>query len=94
MCDMENPKLYKGIEYVQLAELPQEQQARIKESLNEEFFVKILVNGKIYQDCILYKDYSYWFKSVYLVGIKSAPDRLVINRNHTFSVEKIAQEKG
>jgi len=62
---MENPKLYKGIEYVQLEELPEEQQVRIKESLNRAFFVKILVNGKLHQNCILYKDYSYWFQSVY-----------------------------
>lgn len=91
---MENPKLYKGIEYVQLEELPQEQQARIKESLNQEFFVKILINGKLYQDCILYKDYSYWFKSVYLVNLNPTPNTLLINRNHAVSVERISQEKG
>lgn len=90
---MENPKLYKGIEYVQLGELPEEQRARIKESLNQEFFVKILVNGKLYQDCILYKDYSYWFKSVYLASLNSTPNPIVINRNHAVSVESISGEK-
>lgn len=62
---MENPKLYKGIEYVQLKELPEDQQRRIKESLNQELFIKILVDGHLHQDCILYKDYKYWFERVY-----------------------------
>lgn len=70
---MEKPKLYKGIEYVQLKELPGDQQARIKESLNQELFIKILVNGELHQDCILYKDYSYWFERVYTLG-HASPD--------------------
>jgi hypothetical protein len=62
---MENPKLYKGIEYVRLKELPEDQQIKIKESLNQDLFIKILVNGQLHQDCILYKDYSYWFERIY-----------------------------
>jgi hypothetical protein len=74
---MENPKLYKGIEYVQLDELPEEQQLRIRESFNEGLFVKILVNGKLHEDCILYKDYSYWFHSVFIVTTQQRPERSV-----------------
>ncbi|HEX5170315.1 MAG TPA: hypothetical protein VFW11_14155 [Cyclobacteriaceae bacterium] len=74
---MENPKLYKGIEYVQLDELPEEQQLRIKESFNEGLFVKILVNGKLCEDCILYKDYSYWFHSVFIVSNNGHQERAV-----------------
>lgn len=62
---MENPKLYKGIEYVQLKELPEDQQRKIKESLNQELFIKILVDGRLHQDCILFKDYKYWFERVF-----------------------------
>jgi hypothetical protein len=62
---MENPKLYKGIEYVQLNELPEEQRDRIRSTFNEQLFVKILVNGKLLEDCILYKDYKFWFRTVY-----------------------------
>jgi hypothetical protein len=74
---MENPKLYKGIEYVQLDELPEEQQLRIRESFNEGLFVKILVNGKLHEDCILYKDYSYWFHSVFIVTTEQSPERTI-----------------
>jgi hypothetical protein len=77
MSVMENPKLYKGIEYVQLDELPEEQQLRIRESFNEGLFVKILVNGKLHEDCILYKDYSYWFHSVFIVATEQNPERTI-----------------
>ncbi|HLT72688.1 MAG TPA: hypothetical protein VKZ75_08540 [Cyclobacteriaceae bacterium] len=66
---MENPKLYKGIEYVQLNELPEDQQRMIKESLNQELFIKILVDGRLHQDCILYKDYKYWFERAFNASV-------------------------
>jgi len=88
MSAMENPKLYKGIEYVQLDELPEEQQILIKESLNGALFVKILVNGKLHQDCILYKDYSYWFESVYQVN-----QRHPVSVNGSSSLEHVSQTK-
>ena len=65
MSKMENPKLYKGIEYVKLSELPQDQRDRLRSTFNEQLFVKILVNGKLLEDCILYKDYKFWFRTVY-----------------------------
>lgn len=65
MSMMENPKLYKGIEYVKLNELPEDQRDRIKDSFNEQLFVKILVNGKLLEDCILYTDYKFWFRTIY-----------------------------
>lgn len=70
---MENPKLYKGIEYVQLKELPEDQQQRITQSLNRELFIKILIDGQLHQDCILYKDYKYWFESVYSIPASEQP---------------------
>lgn len=67
---MENPKLYKGIEFVQLNELPEDQQRMIKESLNQELFIKILVDGHLHQDCILFKDYKYWFERVFSAPVQ------------------------
>lgn len=69
---MENPKLYKGIEYVQLNELPEDQQKKIKESLNQELFIKILVDGHLRQDCIFYKDYKYWFECTFRTPVQEA----------------------
>lgn len=62
---MVDPNIYKGIEYVQLNELPEEQKLALKETLSDDLFIKILVNGELRHDCIQYKDYAYWFKNIY-----------------------------
>jgi hypothetical protein len=64
---MVHSKMYKGIEYVQLDELPLEQKERIQGTLNKELFIKILINGQVLPNCIQYKNYRNWFENVYSV---------------------------
>lgn len=56
------PKTYKGIEYVQLSELPEDERVLLSQTFNREFIIKIQVNGKIVNDCIQFKDYSMWYE--------------------------------
>ena len=91
---MENPKSYKGIEYVQLNELPEDQQNKIKESLNQDLFIKILVNGQLHQDCILYKDYSYWFESVFKANEVIPETPQATTRSEDLAPLKISVAKG
>ena len=56
------PKKYKGIEYVQLSELPEEQQTLLGQTFNRELIIKIQINGKIISDCIQSKDYILWYE--------------------------------
>jgi hypothetical protein len=58
-------KVFKGIEYVQLSELPKEQVALLTKTLNNDLIIKILIAGKVYNDCIQFKDYVSWFDNVY-----------------------------
>lgn len=58
-------KIYKGIEYVVLGELPQVQQEHLVKTLPSEFFIKILIDGSIVSRCIQYRDYSTWFDQVF-----------------------------
>jgi hypothetical protein len=58
-------KIFKGIEYVQLAELPQTQQDKLLQTLGNDFFIKIRIDGKIIAQCVQYKDYSRWYDNVY-----------------------------
>ena len=60
-------KIYKGIEYVQFSELPQEQQTMLSKNL-KQLTIKILVNDKIVSDCLQFRDYLEWYESVFSVS--------------------------
>ena len=62
-------KIFKGIEYIQIAELPQEQQELLAKTLNKNIIIKILINGKVVRDCIQFKDYQTWYENIF----KSSP---------------------
>lgn len=58
-------KIFKGIEYVQLSELPNEQRESFIKTVNNDLIIKILISGKVLTDCIQFKDYVSWFDNVY-----------------------------
>lgn len=60
-----NSKIYKGIEYVQLNELPETQQKEILTTLDQEVLIKILIDGKVLTNCLQYKDYENWFEQTF-----------------------------
>jgi hypothetical protein len=58
-------KNYKGIEYILFEELPHTQREQLLQSLGQDVFIKIMVDGKIVTQCIQYKDYCKWFDNHY-----------------------------
>ena len=58
-------KIYKGIEYVVLTDLPQTQREQLLQTLSQDQFIKILIDGAIVSQCLQYKDYSFWFENVF-----------------------------
>jgi hypothetical protein len=56
-------KIFKGIEYVQLSELPQAQRELLTQTINPDLFIKLLVDGKIISGCLQYKDYNNWYQN-------------------------------
>jgi hypothetical protein len=54
------PTLFRGIEFVRVSELPNEQRAKIYESLDKSLLIKIRVDGVTLHDCIQWKDYLSW----------------------------------
>ncbi len=70
---MTEAKTYKGIEYIQLNELPEAQRNHLVQTISKELFIKIMIDGKIVNECLQYKDYSFWYNSVYK-AFRAKPD--------------------
>lgn len=70
-------KVFKGIEYIQLGELPDHQREELVRTLNPELFIKIMIDKKVVSQCVQYKDYVSWFDSVY----NSSNSRLQKNKS-------------
>ena len=62
------PKSFKGIEYIQVSQLPPDQYEKFQQTINKSLYIKILIDGKVISGCIQYKDYTLWYESIYLGG--------------------------
>jgi hypothetical protein len=87
-------RIYKGIEYVQFNELPPVQQEKLLQSLGHDFFIKIMIDGKVVSQCLQYKDYCMWFENVYnvhrvLQNRESAPAKDVLSINPNLVLNKV-----
>jgi len=58
-------RVYRGIEFVRISELPDDQKSLIKKWAVNGTVIKILMEKTLLSDCIQYKDYSYWFENIY-----------------------------
>lgn len=71
-------KTFKGIEYVQVSELPQTQQEILSQTINPELFIKLLIDGKIISGCLQYKDYSKWYLEQYQPFMNASREASVV----------------
>lgn len=62
---MQKVSNYRGIEYIRISALPQEQRESIKQWLEADMIIKILTPEQLMSDCVLYKDYKHWFETIY-----------------------------
>lgn len=53
-------EIYKGIEFIRISSLPEEQKSAIWTSFDQEKIIKILKVDALLNDCILYRDYLDW----------------------------------
>lgn len=63
-------KIFKGIEYVQVSELPQAQREFLAQTINPELYIKLLIEGKIISGCLQYKDYTRWYHEQFQVSVQ------------------------
>jgi hypothetical protein len=60
-----NSTIYKGIEFVEISTLPNEQKTSLLQTVSPDLLIKILVDGKLMPRCIQYKDYEEWYDNSY-----------------------------
>ena len=60
-----NSTIYKGIEFVEISALPNEQKTSLLQSVDPELLIKIVVDGKLIPRCLQYKDYEEWYDNSY-----------------------------
>lgn len=60
---------YKGIEYVRISKLPDEQRSKLVQTLPSDRIIKILRENELLTDCVQFKHYEAWFKSHYKNGV-------------------------
>lgn len=51
---------FKGIEFVRISSLPEDQKERIWKSFQHDKIIKIVKDRALMNDCILYQDYVSW----------------------------------
>ncbi|MEM6361196.1 MAG: hypothetical protein AAF149_07355 [Bacteroidota bacterium] len=62
---MQKARVYKGIHYVRISDLPEEQQIQIKNIESRNLIIKILTESELMSDCITYDDYRKWYQNIY-----------------------------
>lgn len=53
---------FKGIEFVRISSLPEDQKEKIWNSFHHDKIIKIVKDTYLMNDCILYDDYLTWLK--------------------------------
>ena len=64
---------FKGIEFVRISSLPQEQKEKIWQSFQQDKIIKIVRDQALMNDCILYEDYLSWLNQHQNPAAKSSP---------------------
>ncbi|MEQ9656675.1 hypothetical protein [Fulvivirga sp.] len=58
-------KVYKGIEYIKISDLPLNEQLAIREWLTLDTTIKIQTEKELLTVCVQYKDYKNWIENFY-----------------------------
>lgn len=82
-------EIYKGIEFVRIFSLPDEQKVLIWQSLDRNKIIKILRENTLLNDCIQYSDYLAWYSQV-IAGEQQLIQPLIKTQKKLSSVLKEA----
>ena len=61
---------YKGIEFIRISSLPEDQRIKIQSSFAKNRIIRILRDSELLKDCIQYSDYQDWYTKTSRVETK------------------------
>lgn len=65
-------EIYKGIEFVRISVLPEDQKQSIQDSSHIHKVIKILRGKELLNDCLKYNDYLEWYRGHYRMAVTTA----------------------
>ncbi len=81
---------YKGIEFVRISTLPEDQKQLIWTSLKRDKIIKILKNDCLLNDCVQVSDYEAWYTENYFVKSTESSSTPQPPKNQNQSEYKLA----
>lgn len=67
---------YKGIDFVRISNLPEEQRNQITQTIDSHKIIKILRGKELLHDCVQVNDYAHWMQESFnknLLAVKKTP---------------------
>jgi len=58
-------EVYRGIHYIRVSELPEDQQELFKEWLPSDQMIKIMIQKVVLEDCVQFHHYEHWYDNVF-----------------------------
>ena len=62
--------IYRGIHFIRLSDLPDDQKNHFEQWLSPDKVIKILIDKQISHDCVQYHNYENWYDNVFPVRSK------------------------
>jgi len=75
---------YKGIEFIRISHLPEDQRQLIRASLKRDKIINILKNDCLLSDCVQVRDYEAWYTENYFLKPETAAtSQQPVNKNQS-----------
>ena len=62
-------EIYKGIEFVRISKLPEEQKKQITRTIDHSKIIKILRGKELLSDCVQVIDYAHWMRESFMTEV-------------------------
>ena len=70
-------EIYKGIEFVRISTLPEDQKTQITQTIDHSKIIKILRGKELLPDCVQVNDYANWMKENYNKTLRGTTDHQI-----------------